>query len=160
MMLVASAMVLLRLFPLAMRLASRVLSSRLPVGLTMGLWQMARNPTHYARLSLLLILTAGLGIFASSFGATLDRSFEDRVLYATGADVVIERGKLVIRCIYGGYYSCQAGDAGLKALTLREAYEVVPGVAGVSLVLKTSGQDLSKASGVSYAHARHGKREL
>ena len=151
MMLVASAMVLLRLFPLAMRLASRVLSSRLPVGLTMGLWQMARNPTHYARLSLLLILTAGLGIFASSFGATLDRSFEDRVLYATGADVVIERGKLVIRCIYGGYYSCQAGDAGLKALTLREAYEVVPGVAGVSLVLKTSGQDLSKASGVSYA---------
>ena len=150
-MLVASAMVLLRLFPLAMRLASHLLSSWLPAGLAMGVWQMARNPTHYARLSLLLILTAGLGIFASSFGATLDRSFEERVLYATGADVVIDDGKLVIRCIFGGYYSCDAENPAGHALTLTEAYEIVPGVAGVSLVLQSTGQDLSKASGVRYA---------
>ena len=70
-MLVASAMVLLRLFPLVMSLGSRLMSPWLPAGLVMGVWQMARNPTYYARLSLLLILTAGLGIFASSFGATL-----------------------------------------------------------------------------------------
>ena len=48
---------------------------------------MARSPTHYARLSLLLILTAGLGIFASSFGATLELSFEQRVLFSTGSDI-------------------------------------------------------------------------
>ena len=85
--LVAAAMVLIRLFPLVMSLASRLLAPRLPPGLVMGLWQMARNPTHYARLALLLILMAGLGIFAASFGGTLKRSFTERVLYAAGSDI-------------------------------------------------------------------------
>ena len=85
--LVAVAMILLRLFPLALRIASRVSSAWLPVGLLLGLWQMARDPTHYARLSLLLILTAGLGVFAASFVGTLERSFEERVLYAIGSDI-------------------------------------------------------------------------
>ena len=84
------ALVLLRLFPIALNLASRVLSKVLPVGPTLGLWQMARNPAYYARLSLLLILTAGLGIFAASFGGTLDRSFEERVLYSTGSEIRID----------------------------------------------------------------------
>ena len=85
--LVAAAMVLIRLFPLVMSLASRLLAPRLPPGLVMGLWQMARNPTHYARLALLLILMAGLGIFAASFGGTLKRSFTERVLYSAGSDI-------------------------------------------------------------------------
>ena len=85
--LVASAMVLLRIFPVVMGLASRLLARRLPPGLVMGLWQMARNPTHYARLALLLILMAGLGIFAASFGGTLQRNFTERVLYSAGADI-------------------------------------------------------------------------
>ena len=85
--LVAAAMVLLRLFPVVMNLASRLLARRLSPGLVMGLWQMSRNPTHYARLALLLILMAGLGIFAASFGGTLQRSFTERVLYAAGSDI-------------------------------------------------------------------------
>ena len=85
--LVASAMVLLRIFPVVMGFASRLLARNLPPGLVMGLWQMARNPTHYARLALLLILMAGLGIFAASFGGTLQRSFTERVLYSAGSDV-------------------------------------------------------------------------
>ena len=59
--LIASGMVLLRLFPLVMNLGSRLLAPILPAGVVLGMWQMARNPTHYARLSLLLILMAGLG---------------------------------------------------------------------------------------------------
>ena len=85
--LIAAAMVLLRLFPVVMSLASRALAPRLPPGVVLGLWQMARNPTHYSRLALLLILMAGLGIFAASFGGTLKRSFTERVLYSAGADV-------------------------------------------------------------------------
>ena len=82
--LVASALVLLRLFPLFMRISSALLSSFLSAGLVLGIWQMARNPTHYARLSLMLILMAGLGIFAASFGGTLQRSF-------LGARAVLDR---------------------------------------------------------------------
>ncbi len=85
--LLAAAMVLLRLFPLVMSLASRLLAPHLAPGLVMGLWQMSRSPTHYARLALLLILMSGLGIFAASFGGTLTRSFTERALYASGADV-------------------------------------------------------------------------
>ena len=85
--LVAAAMVLLRLFPVVMNLASRLLARHLAPGLVMGLWQMSRNPTHYARLALLLILMAGLGIFAASFGGTLKRSFTERVLYSAGSDI-------------------------------------------------------------------------
>ena len=85
--LIAAAMVLLRLFPLVMSLASRVLAPRLPPGVVLGLWQMARNPTHYSRLALLLILMAGLGIFAASFGGTLKQSFTERTLYSAGADM-------------------------------------------------------------------------
>ena len=85
--LAAAAMVLLRLFPLAMSAASRLLSPSLPPGLAVGMWQMSRNPTHYARLALLLILMSGLGIFAAGFGGTLSRNFAERVLYAAGADI-------------------------------------------------------------------------
>ena len=85
--LVAAAMVLLRLFPVVMDLASRLLARHLAPGLVMGLWQMSRNPTHYSRLALLLILMAGLGIFAASFGGTLKRSFTERVLYSAGSDI-------------------------------------------------------------------------
>ena len=88
--LLAVSMLLLRLFPLAMRLASRALSAWMPAGPALGIWQMARNPVYYARISLLLMLTAGLGIFAASFGGTLERSFSERVLYETGADLRAE----------------------------------------------------------------------
>ena len=88
--LLAVSMVLLRLFPLLMRIVSRILSSWIPAGFALGIWQMARNPTYYARISLLLILTAGLGLFAASFGGTLERSFEERVLYATGSDIRVQ----------------------------------------------------------------------
>jgi len=92
MFLVAAALVVLRLFPAAMDLLGRALSSRylyglVPPAFVLGLWQMARNPAHHARLSLLLILTAGLGVFAASFSATLDRSARDRLMYESGADV-------------------------------------------------------------------------
>lgn len=92
---VAAGIVLLRLFPVSMDLLGRALSSRfmyrlVSPTLVLGLWQMARNPAHYSRLSLLFILTAGLGVFAANFGATLDRSFTERVLHRTGADVRIE----------------------------------------------------------------------
>ena len=92
--LVAAAMILLRLFPLAVGLSSRILGRWLPAGLAMGLWQMAREPAHYSRLMLLLVLTAGLGVFAASFVATLDRSYRERVLYATGSDIRVEGVKV------------------------------------------------------------------
>ena len=90
--LVAAGVVMLRVFPLMMGLLAKLFSGRVFYRLVspmmiLGLWTMARNPAHYSRLSLLFILTAGLGVFAANFGATLDRNGRDQALYATGADV-------------------------------------------------------------------------
>ena len=144
--LVASAMVLLRLFPLAMGLVSRIASAALPAGLTMGAWQMARNPSHYARLSLLLILVAGLGIFASSFKATLDTNFRERVLYATGSDVRLNEVSPV-----PGSESFSPPTQEYKAgQEMVAAFSAVPGAERVSSVLRTRGVDLGVADGEDF----------
>ena len=92
--LVAAGIVLLRVFPLAMDLLGRLLTTAfasriISPAVVLGVWQMARNPAHYSRVSLLLILTAGLGVFAASFAATLERSARDQILYDTGGDIRI-----------------------------------------------------------------------
>jgi ABC-type antimicrobial peptide transport system permease subunit len=158
--LLASAMVLLRLFPFIMNLSSKILSPLLPAGLVMGIWQLARNPTHHARLSLLLILTAGLGIFAASFGATLERSFEERVLYSTGSDIRIDGIAPVFnpraRSPRRGWWSRRnlptptATPYPAERPTLEEAYEGVVGVENVSPILKSTGNILTKIGGEQY----------
>ncbi len=106
-----------------------------PVGFSMGMWQMARKPTYYARLSLLLMLMAGLGIFAASFGGTLERSFEERALYAAGADIRLE----------GVILNTQGASRPVTG-----SYEALPGVDQVGPVFRGSGTDLSELLGESY----------
>ena len=108
---------------------------RVPAGVSMGLWQMARNPTHYARLSLLLVLMAGLGIFAASFGGTLERSFEDRALYSTGADIRVEG------LLFNHFGATQP---------LVQTIQRVNGTELVSPVYRGVGSDLSTMFGASY----------
>ncbi len=60
-----------------------------PVWLSMGLWQMARNPLQYAWLMLLLVLVTGVGILSTTVGGTLERNQEDRIKYTTATDVRI-----------------------------------------------------------------------
>ncbi len=90
--LVAAGIALLRIFPVAMDLTGRAMSSNLgsrvfPPSVVLSIWQMARSPAGNSRLALLLILTAGLGVFAASFATTLERSATEQVLYNTGADL-------------------------------------------------------------------------
>ena len=64
---------------------------RAPVWVSMSMWHMARNPLQYSWLVLLLILAGGIGVLATTVGATLDRSYDERVRYAVGSDIrVIE----------------------------------------------------------------------
>jgi len=108
---------------------------RAPVGFSMGMWQMSRNPTHYARLSLLLILMAGLGIFAASFGGTLERSFREQANYSTGADIRVE----------GLVLNSQG-----RSISVVDAYKDLPAVGEVGPMIRAFGTDLSKLIGESY----------
>jgi ABC-type antimicrobial peptide transport system permease subunit len=134
--LVAAGIGLLRIFPVAMDVAGRVLSKQpmstiTPSALILGIWQLARNPAHHSRLSLLLILTSALGVFAASFGATLEQSAVDQVYYRTGADI-----KLTSVSKYSGGISNSitrklSETEGVRAITpiYREASRITSDVA-------------------------------
>jgi hypothetical protein len=138
--LLVAGLVLLRLFPLSMELLARALSGRIfyrliPETFVLGLWQLARNPASYSRLSLLFILTAGLGVFAANFGATLERSFEDRALYTLGADLRVD-----------GITPRSGASSG----SVLDRVEKVPGVVLGSAVLRRPGMVTRPSQGIRY----------
>ena len=89
MFLAATGLLLLRVLPLISGVVARLAAPVAPTWLALGLWQVGRNPMSATRLVLLLVLAAGLGAFAASFGGTLERSYRERARYETGADLRI-----------------------------------------------------------------------
>ena len=85
--LVGSGTILLRIFPLILRLASALTSRGRGLPAALAMWQAARNPAHVARLVLLLTLAMSLGILSTGINATLDTSEQERAQYAAGSDV-------------------------------------------------------------------------
>jgi ABC-type antimicrobial peptide transport system permease subunit len=87
---VAVAIIFLRIFPLIVRLAERI--SRLFAGasVVISLRNMARNPVHFGRLILLLMMAAAVGMFSASFLGTLNNSYVERASYSVGADVRLQ----------------------------------------------------------------------
>jgi ABC-type lipoprotein release transport system permease subunit len=129
MFLVAAGVVLLRVFPAVMNLTGRVMSSPfgskiVPPSIVLSIWQMARSPASHARLSLLLILTSGLGVFAASFATTLERSATEQVLQDTGADLRVPS----ITSIVGG-----------PSFRVADTMAEIPGVVAASSVYRESG---------------------
>ena len=138
--LLIAGLALLRLFPLSMEFLARVLSSRfmyriIPETFVLGLWQLARNPASYSRLSLLFILTAGLGVFAANFATTLERSFEDRARYMLGTDVRVDG---------------IAQRRGADSTSILNEVDARPGVAVSSPVLRRFGVVTRPSSGTRY----------
>ena len=84
---VTVAVLFLRLFPLL--LSGFAVISRLLGGASMQmvLWHLTRAPVQPGRLALLLIMATSLGMFGGTFGATLEKSFDDRAAYQSGAEL-------------------------------------------------------------------------
>ena len=99
-----------------------------PVWVSMTLWHMARNPLQYTWLVLLLVLVSGIGILATTVGATIDRSNEDRVRYEVGADLRVSN--------LSSFYVRSGGRSSAR---LRESYGAIPGVGSVSVALRGRG---------------------
>jgi putative ABC transport system permease protein len=71
------------------------LAQRSPgVAFSMATRQMARRPSPYSRLVLLLALTLALGVFASLFSGTLVQSAADRAAYESGSDLRLVEGAI------------------------------------------------------------------
>ncbi len=88
-------LVFLRLFPVVLKVLAWVVSKMQGTSVLIGMWQLVRNPVHYSRLVLLLMLATAVGMFSASFGATLDSSYTSRAQYETGAEVRIDNLRTV-----------------------------------------------------------------
>lgn len=85
--LLAGGLLLLRLIPLVARLGALLANRGRGLTTLLAFAQIERTPGRYARMTLLLTLAVGLGLFALTFDATLTQNVQDRTAYAVGADV-------------------------------------------------------------------------
>ncbi len=121
--LLAGALLALRLFPLLVRGAARLAArGRGATGL-LALIQIARSPLHYARLVLLLTLAVGLGLFTLTFSASLSQSQADRAGYQAGADFRVTES---------------ASNATPAAFDQQKTLAALPGVQAVSAARRTN----------------------
>lgn len=122
--LLAVAIVFLRLFPILINLATRLSRYIGNAPLVLGLWYMARNPVHYGRLILLLVMAASVGMFSATFLGTLDRSYEERTLYSTGGDIRLS----------------ELNDQHSSKGTIEKRYSGVEGVENFSPIYRSDGR--------------------
>ena len=115
--------------------ALRSLSKAYPVWASLAIWRMARNPLQYSWLVLLVVMVTGLGILATTVGGTLDRSYEERVLYEVAAD---------LRITGVPSYSTQGNES------MKRRYLAMPGVSSVSLALRGEGSVGATYSGNAF----------
>ena len=85
--LLSGGLLLLRVIPLAASLGARLASRGRGITAMLAFAQIERTPGRYSRMTLLLVLSVGLGLFALTFDASLAQNVHDRTAYAAGADV-------------------------------------------------------------------------
>ena len=87
--LLGTATILLRVFPLFLRALAALTARARGLSGALAMWQASRNPSHVARLVLLLTLAIALGILSTGLNATLDQSESERAHYVAGNGVRI-----------------------------------------------------------------------
>lgn len=85
--LIAVALVFLRVFPYLLRLVAWAFRRTRGLMLPVGLSRLARDPIKPSRVVLLISLAAGLTFFASTFGTSLTHSQTEMGHYLAGADL-------------------------------------------------------------------------
>ena len=90
--LVAIGLVVMRVFPIAIGVLTRLAEPAAPAWLLQGLRHVSRDPVVPGALVVLLMFATALGVIGSAFSATLEQSQMDRALYAAGADLRVEHG--------------------------------------------------------------------
>jgi putative ABC transport system permease protein len=120
--LLAGALVVLRLLPLGARLGARLASRGRGLTPMLAFAQVERSPRRYSRMTLLLVLAVGLGLFALTFDASLQRNAYDQSSYAVGADVSVVEN---------------SAEGSGRGTLLAAQMAHLPGVLGVTSVYRT-----------------------
>jgi putative ABC transport system permease protein len=144
----ALALVVVRLFPLIMRVLAWALS-RLPgVSTITALRYLSRTPRAYTGPILLLVLTLSLASFTASMAATLDAHMVDRVYYDAGGDMrLVDFGQSTEPSVSIGAGGGQGSEQQQPKDAIDEAkylflpvseYLTIPGVTAATRVARSS----------------------
>jgi putative ABC transport system permease protein len=85
--LLGGSLIVLRVAPMAAGLGERLASRGHGLSAMLAFAQVERTPAKYMRMTLLLTLAVGLGIFAITFNASLGRNVYDTSAYSVGANL-------------------------------------------------------------------------
>lgn len=88
--LLAGALLLLRVLPPAARLGARLAARARGLTAELAFTSIARHPARHGRVVLLLALAVGLGLFAVTYNAALALNAQDRAAYQSGADLRLQ----------------------------------------------------------------------
>ena len=84
---VAAAAIIMRAYPLLLRLVARAARPLAGTSVLLGVGRAGREPGATGRLVLLLSMAVAVGTFAASYAPTVERSLEERARYEAGVDV-------------------------------------------------------------------------
>ncbi len=119
---VAAAAIIMRAYPLLLRLIARAARPLRGTAVLLGVGRAGREPGATGRLVLLLSMAVAVGTFAASYAPTVERSLQERARYEAGVDV---RGTI-------------ARFAVPETLERLEAVRALEGVASAQLVHRGS----------------------
>ena len=122
----AASALILRFYPLLLRLFARVSNIVAGPSVALGLWQVVRNSGQYTRLTLLLMMAVAVGTFAASYTRTADRSYADRANFEAAVEL-------------RAFDAVRATGALRDPDLLRAAAEELPGVASAAVAMRKSG---------------------
>lgn len=117
--LLAGTVLVLRLMPLVARLGERRAARGRGLALALAGWQLSRRPRGGAGVTLLLVLSVAMGMFAIGQGASWDRSQRDQADYTVGADVRVT-GMTTPPFGQSGIYTAVPGITAAAAATRQE----------------------------------------
>ena len=92
--LLAAALLLLRLLPVLIGVVAWAGSLLAPAWVAFALTRIARDPLPHGSLAIILMMAAALGVFGATFQSTLSSSQRDQALYDIGGDLVIKSSSL------------------------------------------------------------------
>jgi len=85
----SAGLVVLRLFPLLLRLWNAMFKNRMPVPVYLTVTQLSRSAAGFYPVMILLMLTIGLGVYNASAARTIETNAADRIQYQYGSDAVL-----------------------------------------------------------------------
>lgn len=85
-----SALLLLRIYPLLIRMLYRIGRKWWPPSLYSTLLQVGRSPIQYQAIMVFLSVTLAMGMFSASAARTINNNASEKIMYGNGADIALK----------------------------------------------------------------------